>query len=203
MKPRRARAFDDLVRRQEKLAIAVHGVRRDVGEVRPAEVGRGGVHEPPRDVRLQRLGARSLTASQETHQLVAALVELVVAHRADVEPDLVRGLDGRLVVEQARDQRRRPHHVAGVHANGVAGQRGPVEVRLQPGGTPDAGARRLEVAVEVVHAEQAQLHHGRWRRLPLTRLRRAGLGVETEQGDEHGRREGGQPGQQSLHGSAR
>ena len=181
-------------------AVPVDGVGRDVGEVRTRELGRRGVHELSRHVRLERLGPRAPAALEQPHQLVAALVELVVAHRADVEADLVRGLDGRLVVEPARDERRGADHVAGMHANGAVGQGRAVEMGLQPGGSSDARPRRLQVAVEVVHAQQAQLHDAA-SQLLLTRLRSTRLGVETEQGDEHGGDEGGQPGQQSRHGS--
>ena len=192
----------DLVRRQEQLAVPVHGVGRDVGEVRTRELGRRGVHQLSRHVRLERLRPCAPAALEQPHQLVAALVELVVAHRADVEADLVRGLDGRLVVEPARDERRGADHVAGMHANGAVRQGRAVEVRLQPGGSSDAWPRRLQVAVEVVHAQQAQLHDAA-SQLLLTRLRSTRLGVETEQGDERGGDEGGQPGQQSRHGSRR
>src|SRR3712207_7949605 len=44
----------------------------------------------------------------------AALVELVVAQRAEVEPHLVQRVHRRLVQEVARDERRRVDHVPGV-----------------------------------------------------------------------------------------
>jgi hypothetical protein len=73
---------------------------------------------------------------------------------------------------------------------------------LQPGGPADSRTRRLQVAVEVVHAQQPERHDTPLRRVRLP-VRRVRLGVETEQGDDHGGGEGGQPGQQSRHGSAR
>jgi hypothetical protein len=83
-----------------------------------------------------------------------------------------------------------------VHADGPARDRCGVEVGLQPRGAADPRARRLEMAVEVVHAEQAQLHHSS--RLVRGR-RRAGVGVEAEQGHRHCRGEGCDSGQQSGH----
>jgi hypothetical protein len=140
--------LDDLVGRQHQAAIAIPGVGRDVGEAREAE---------------------------QAEQLLASLVELVVPDRADVEADVVRGLDRRLVLEVARYQRRRAHHVARVHANGSARNGCRVEVRLQPRCATDSGTRGLEMAVEVVHAEQAELHDP----ARLVRLGR-GVGVRVE-----------------------
>ena len=150
--------------REPKLALAVDRVRRDVRVARPGVVRRGRVHEPA--VGVAPVGPRTgpLPALEHPDQLVAALVELVVAERPDVEPELVAGLHRGLVVEPAGEQRGGADHVAGVHADRAPGQRGTVEVRLQPRRAPDIRPRTLEVAVEVVHAEQPQLHGARTER---------------------------------------
>ena len=54
---------------------------------------------------------------------VDALVELVVAHGVEVEPDLVHGLDRRLVVEQRRQQRAGADQVAGRRRSACWGSR--------------------------------------------------------------------------------
>ncbi len=72
----------------------------------------------------------------EALELLVALVELVVAHGGDVEAERVERLDGRLVVEGGRQQRRGADHVAGGDGDGV--------------GVADAGL--LEVRREVLDA---------------------------------------------------
>jgi hypothetical protein len=65
-----------------------------------------------------------MAAADEAQHLGAALVELVVADRADVEAEQVGRLDRGLVVEPGRDQRRRADGVAGVgddRALGIGG----------------------------------------------------------------------------------
>ena len=128
-----AGAFDDAVGRQDRLAaLARDGVRRDVGVAR---------------------------APHEAQRLGAALVELVVAQRAHVEAHQVGGLDRRLVLEVARDERGGTDHVARVHANGALGVRelGAVEPRAEPRGATHMELGRLEVAVQVVDPEQLKL----------------------------------------------
>jgi hypothetical protein len=71
---------------------------------------------------------------------VDALVELVVAHRADLQADLVHQLDRRLVVERGADQRGRADQVAGAD-----GQRRPALVL-------GLGAQLPQVRREVLHA---------------------------------------------------
>ena len=107
-------------------------------------------------------------------ELRGALVELVVAHRVEVEPDAVHRLDRRLVVEERRQQRRGADQVAGrddqrvaVLALLLAQVRGQ-ELRPARGHRRGAGRRRdragrgrLEMAVEVVQAEQLDLHVAR------------------------------------------
>ena len=114
-------------------------------------------------------------------QLVLALVELVVADRGDLEAHLGEGFDGRLVVEQRRQQRARADQVAGGdkdavlllgaqllderrHVLGPAGRDGdllgPV-LRVRDG---DAAERRPEVAVEVIDGEDRDGDVGSWRR---------------------------------------
>ena len=57
--------------------------------------------------------ARVAAAALEPQQLGGAFVELVVADRVEVEPDLVHRLDRRLVVEERRQQRAGADEVAG------------------------------------------------------------------------------------------
>ena len=93
-------------------------------------------------------------AVEQPPQLVHALVELVVAERGHVEADAVGRLDRRLVVEVGRGERRGAHEVARVDLDRAAGQRGAVEAGGQPGRAAEARSGRLEVAVEVVDAQQ-------------------------------------------------
>lgn len=90
------------------------------------------------------------------------LVELVVAHRVEVEADHVHGLDGGLVVEEGGEQRAGSDEVAGRHHHRVVV--GPLELadvggqvlgpaRRHAGEQP----RRLQVAMEVVDGEQLHL----------------------------------------------
>ena len=135
------------------------------GEV--AELGAG------ERARAAAAGDRMAAAVLHAQQLVLALVELVVADRGDLEAHLGEGLDGRLVVEQRRQQRARADQVAGGdehavlllgaqllderrHVLGPAGRdRDPLVpvLRVQDG---DAAERRPEVAVEVVDGEDRE-----------------------------------------------
>jgi hypothetical protein len=186
--------LDDRVRRQQRLAVAIDRVGGDVGKPGSGVAGRGAVDQPPVGVALQGGRSRAAAAAQQPQQLVAALVELVVADRADVEAEPVGDLDRRLVVEPARDQRRRADHVAGVDADRPAGQRRGVEMGVEPGRAADAGTRRLEVAVEVVDAKQPELHDSRALALRAVPRRRVGAGGEADQRHEDRRREGGESG---------
>ena len=56
---------------------------------------------------------RVAAAELQALELVGALVELVVADRADLQAERVEHLDRRLVVERGADQRRRADQVAG------------------------------------------------------------------------------------------
>ena len=73
----------------------------------------------------------------------AALVELVVPHGVEVEPDLVHRLDRRLVVEERRQERRGPDQVAGRDHQRVRGSSGRLaaEVRGQVLGAAGGNAR--------------------------------------------------------------
>jgi hypothetical protein len=101
-------------------------------------------------------------------ELGRALVELVVADGVEFDADVVQGFDRGLVVEQRRDQRRgadevtgTDHHVQrvgcfefghfGGHELGATHGR---TLRRGDGGVDTEGARRLQVAVEVVEADQ-------------------------------------------------
>ncbi len=48
----------------------------------------------------------------EPQQFVPATIELVIAHRIEIQPDEVHCLDGRLIEKQAGDKRRRTDQVA-------------------------------------------------------------------------------------------
>lgn len=98
-------------------------------------------------------------------QLVAAVVELVVADAVDVEADEVHGLDGGFVVEQGGDQGRCADEVSGGDEDRV--------LRLGAGGG-DVGGQIIgaahptegvggggDMAVEVVDGDDAELHF-RW-----------------------------------------
>ncbi|GHJ05901.1 hypothetical protein TPA0907_02680 [Micromonospora humidisoli] len=92
---------------------------------------------------------RVAAALVDPEQLLDALVELVVADRADVEADLVHQLDRGLVVESGADQRGGPDQVAGADGGGdpALGLRlGPQ--LLQPGGEVfhPAGRGAVDVA---------------------------------------------------------
>src|SRR4051812_9463625 len=108
--------LEDLIgleRRGPRVARRV--LPEDVG----AEVLEGGALEvlPARArVLAVRTGAvRKAAALLHAQQLVHALVELVVAHRGDVEVQEVHGLDRRLVVEGSREQRAGADQVTGSH----------------------------------------------------------------------------------------
>jgi len=74
-------------------------------------------------------------------QLCRALVELVVADRADVDAHRVEGLDGGLVVEEPRDQRAGADVVAGADDERVAVLRAQrVDVRGEVLGPAGRGA---------------------------------------------------------------
>ena len=53
------------------------------------------------------------SAILHTHQLCVAFIKFVVAHGVVIQTDQVESLDGRLIMEQSRDQRTGPDHVAG------------------------------------------------------------------------------------------
>ena len=59
------------------------------------------------------------SAGPQAAKLTNTLVELVVADGVDVEADEVHRLNGRLVVEQRRDERRCADEVTGGHHDGV------------------------------------------------------------------------------------
>jgi hypothetical protein len=161
-------ALDDLVGRQDQVAaVPGDGVGTDVGVARQ-------LRQP------QRLGA--------------ALVELVVAERADVEAHQVGRLDRGLVVPVARDEGGGADHVARVDADRALRMRGrrAVEPRAQPRCSAHVRLRRLEVAVEVVHPQQLQLNGAR----ASGRARLVGARVEAEQRNEKSGGKGGRPGQQ-------
>ena len=136
---------------------------------------------------LVRRGSRAATVLHPL-QLLVALVELVVAHGRRVELERVHRLDGRLVVEGGRQQRRGADEVTGGDGQGVrvalAGLRevgrevldapcpgrgqavgGHVDClavgELVAGHEPAAGPTgRFEVAVEVVERQQLDLQRG-------------------------------------------
>src|SRR5690606_29657632 len=165
----------------------------------PLEVGAG--------VRLVReVAAVDRVAATVLHaqQLGGALVELVVAHRADVEADRVEALHGRFVVEQTRQERRAADEVTGRHGQGLVGQRHLAQVLQRRGQvlhpTDEVLLRilrrgqrvrtGLEVAVVVVERQQLHVQAGR----PRGRLRsdprrdRFGRGRGATEGGEAGRR---------------
>jgi len=138
-------------------------------------------------------------------KLLVALVELVVAHGARLEAERVHGLDGRLVVERGRQQRRGPDDVTGgdrhgvalpgpglaqvggevLHATGVGGHVGHLAAdQLVVGHDAPAGAaRRLEVPVEVVEGEDLEVE----RLVPgVGTGRAAGDGHTGAGGEDHG-----------------
>ena len=128
------------------------------GNGRPGEAGRRRVDEATARVALEGLLAGALSAVEQAPKLVHALVELVVAERGHVEADPVGRLDRGLVVEVGRGERGSAHEIARVDLDRVAGNRGAIEVGGQPGRAAEPGLGRLDVAVQVVDAEQAQLH---------------------------------------------
>ncbi len=102
------------------------------------------------------------TAVLHTHQLGQPLVKLVVAHGVEVEADLVERLDGRLVVEQGREQWRGADHVTSRDDDGlgIIGLHGlnPRGQILRTTGIDIAGRRadgsgRHERAVEVIDGQ--------------------------------------------------
>ncbi len=107
------------------------------------------------------------TAALHAQQLGAAFVELVVAHRVEVETEAIHGLDGAFVMEQRRDERARADQVTGRHHDVVRVLR--LELRDVAREHIDTArrrrgrerARRLQVAVEVV--ERDHLDGGRRR----------------------------------------
>jgi hypothetical protein len=144
---------------------------------------------------------RVAPAPLDAQQLVGPLVELVVADGRDVELDGVERFDGRLVVEERRDQRRRADEVARrdgqavglLRAQGseVPGEVGHAAGRRAVDRAAGAGGR-LEVAVEVVDRQQLQVDD---LALDLRLALRAGCSGRPggRAGDE--RRPGGQRGQ--------
>ena len=155
-------ALDDPVGREDRLAGS--GLDRVRGDVR--EVG----------------------AADQAQHLRSALVELVVAHGPHVEAHQVERLDRGLVLEVAGDEGGGADHVARMDPD-----RGlwPARLRAVQMGAEVRGAaeraaaelRRLEMAVEVVHAEQADVD-------PLAG-HRAGVGEDrhADAGD-HGEEDG-------------
>ena len=172
-----ARALHDLVRGQQQLPVGVGHVGRRVREARAREARRGRVHEPARGVALEGARIGPLPAVEQAPELVHALVELVVAERGHVEADLVRHLDRGLVVEVGGRERGGAHEVPGVDLDRVPGDRGPLEVRREPRGAAEARSGRLDVPVQVVDAEQPQLHEPGGRRLGR---RAVGAGVQAQ-----------------------
>lgn len=116
---------------------------------------------------------RVTTAVLHALQFRDPFIELVVAHGVEVQPHLVKGFDGRFVMEQRRQKRRGPDHVAGRHHNGpwVCGaQVGDMGRQVfhaagihRPGRRVDAAGRtgrRHQVAVEVIHGQNLNGNRG-------------------------------------------
>ena len=141
-------------------------VRAEVLEVGTVEGLAGGAGV----LAVRAVAVGQAAALLHAQQLGDALVELVVAHRGDVELHLVHGLDRRLVVEGGREQRAGADEVAGGDGQG-RGARGArlvallVELVREEGRAsgvgvvdpPTGSRRRLQVAVEVVDGEQVEL----------------------------------------------
>ena len=147
-----AQEFLDAVGREQRLpARGVDHIGGQEGEVGAGEL-------PVLEVFVQtesgvRIG-RVVAAALHAQQLLAAVVELVIADGIEVEADAVHGLDGRLVMEQRRQQRARADQVARRHHR-VQRVRGPQAVddggqarhaRIAAGG--------FEIAVEIVEGDQ-------------------------------------------------
>ena len=174
----------DPVRRKRRLAGGVvDGVRGEPLEVRSG-VGRTGEVTP-----VDGMAATVLHAEE----LGDALVELVVADARHVEAHCVQRLDGRLVVEQARQERRAPDEVAGSDGEAVllAGAelsqlRGEVlaAARERAGDVTRAGIRvRLQVPVVVVEPEQLNLDQLTGRICARRCSRQRGCDTDGEHGD--------------------
>ncbi len=194
-----ARALHHLVGGQEQLAaVALDRVRGDVRIARALPIRVGG--ECPRAV-------RALPPAYQPKHLGAALVELVVPDGPDVEPHHVRRLDGRLVVEVAREERGGADHVARVNGDRALGMRArrAREVRAEPGCAAHIRLGRLEVAVEVVDAEELELDGAGERR----RRWLVGSGAQPQKRHKGGAGEGGRARKevaavgQSQHGGSR
>ena len=95
---------------EERPAPFVHNVRREELEVGSGEA-----------VAVETAVSRVASTPLHPQELLrSSLVELVVSDRVQVEPDHVHGLDRRLVMEQARQQRARSDEVAGGYDDGVS-----------------------------------------------------------------------------------
>ena len=131
----------------------------------------------------------------------------MVAHRADVDAHRVEGLDRGLVVEEAGDQRAGADVVAGADDQRVAVLLAQVvDVRGQVLGAAGRGAhaarqrdraRRREVAVEVVDAQQLDVHRARLVALVVSVAVVAAVGLGGRGGDEQRRGDGEEEGARS------
>ena len=157
----------DAVGRQQRLAgPGLDHVGRQPLEVGSVERAGSRRSEPLAAVGVGQAAGVLAAAVLQTAQLVLALVELVVAHRREVDTDLVQRLDGRLVEEQRRDQWRRAdevtgsdHHrvlVGGLHPRDIGRQvlRTAHRIACRTRHQVDTKvAGRFEVAVVVVDAD--------------------------------------------------
>ena len=161
-------------------------VDRPDGGRREQWLARGGVDDVGGEILKSRAGERGAVpdaaidrmapAALQPLQLQRSAIELVVADRRERQSDRVQRFDGRLVVKQSRNQRRRADEIAGGDDNrirllldgalemcgqvfGAAGQ------RLTDASV--AAGRRFEVAVEIVEGEELnrcdrRRRRGRW-----------------------------------------
>ncbi|SOZ12494.1 protein of unknown function [Cupriavidus taiwanensis] len=160
----------DLVCRQQRLAgRLVDDIGGQVLELRPGvrAVGHACVHADNAAPAVGR--PRKAPAILQPQQLIAALVELMIAHRRDLQAHLAQHIDGRLLMERPGNQRRSADHVAGSHHHVIRilrlqalDQRGQVSgtARRNPcasrvGGIlhHDAAARRFQVTVEIIEPD--------------------------------------------------
>jgi len=157
----------DVVRGKQRLArrVDLHVGRQEL-ELRTLERHRRA------DLRaLAGVGvAGEAAAVLHAQQLGAAVVELVVADAVEVQAQQVHRLDGRLVVEQRRDQRARAKDVAG---------RDDQRVRVR-------GLRRRHIARHLVDAAR---RHRRRVDVRAERARRDEIAVEVVEGDQLDRRD--------------